>query len=241
MTKDQLQGPVWTRMPKAGRRQALTVGRIVEVATRMADAGGLEALSMRTLAAELGSGTTSLYRHVSGRDDLIDLMVDAVQGEEPTGPPSGDWRADLAAVTRRLRAVLLRHPWLARVLTARPALGPNALRRMDEALLAARGLTGDITLASAVVGLLTNYVQGAVAAELAEQEAQRRTGMSEEQWRASVGPYIREVVTSGEYPEFGRRVIEARDLGFEEHFEFGLACLLDGVAARSVDRPGGEG
>jgi len=117
-------------------------------------------------------------------------------------------------------------------MTARPALGPNALRQMDSALAAAGQLTPDITVASAVISLLTCYAFGAVGTELAEQEAQRRTGMTKEQWRHSVGPYIREVVASGAYPQFARRVVEAEDPDPDRQFEFGLDCLLDGVATR---------
>jgi hypothetical protein len=82
------------------------------------------------------------------------------------------------------------------------------------------------------------YVFGAVAGELAEAQAQRRTGLTEEQWRASVGPYIREVIESGAYPQFARRVTEAEDPDPEQRFEFGLACVLDGVAARAGGRSG---
>ncbi|REK88737.1 hypothetical protein DY245_19670 [Streptomyces inhibens] len=78
------------------------------------------------------------------------------------------------------------------------------------------------------------YVFGAVARELAEQEAQRRTGQTEEQWRASVGSYIQEVVASGQYPQFARRVVEAEDRSFQELFDFGLDCLLDGLAGRAA-------
>lgn len=230
--EDRPSGSVWTRARTSARRQALSVERIVEVATRIADTQGLEALSMRTLATELASGTTSLYRHVSSREDLIELMSDAAQGEERPPPPSGHWRADLSAVARGLRGVLLRHPWLTAAMNSRPSLGPNALARTDAALLAARGLTDDITEAGAVMRLLSDYVQGAVARELSEVEARRRTGMTEEQWRASVGPYIREVVESGRYPDFARYVVEARDLDADEQFEHGLDCLLDGIAAR---------
>ncbi|MEQ4716490.1 TetR/AcrR family transcriptional regulator C-terminal domain-containing protein [Nonomuraea sp. B19D2] len=67
--------------------------------------------------------------------------------------------------------------------------------------------------------------------ELAELEAQRRTGQSEDEWRASVAPYIRKVVESGAYPHFARRVVEARDPSFTEQFTFGLERILDGISA----------
>ncbi len=202
------------------------------MAVGIADAEGLEALSMRRLAADLGSGTTSLYRHVAGRDELLDLMVDAVRGEHPAQPPTGDWRADLGGVAHLMRADLLRHSWLGGALMSRLALGPNSLRRVDFALAAAGSLTSDASLAITLIRSLHHYVLGAVADQLAEQDAQRRTGLTEEQWRESVGPYVRDIVKSGVYPHFARSVIEAEDLDADRQFEFGLDCQLAGIAAQ---------
>ncbi|WP_433413647.1 TetR/AcrR family transcriptional regulator C-terminal domain-containing protein [Microtetraspora malaysiensis] len=94
-------------------------------------------------------------------------------------------------------------------------------------------LTPDITLAANVVDTVRAYVFGAVARDLAEEQAQRRSGLTEDQWRESVAPYIREVIDSGAYPQFARRVAEAEDADPEERFEFGLACVLDGIATRA--------
>ncbi|MBG6134894.1 TetR/AcrR family transcriptional regulator [Longispora fulva] len=228
---------VWNRERRAPRRQSLDVDRIVAASVALADAEGLDALSMRRVAADLGTGTTSLYRHVAGRDELVDLMTDAVQGEAPPVALTGDWRSDLRAVAHRQRAALLCHPWLGPVMATRPALGPNSLRQMDTALGAAGALTDDITLASDVMAVVVDYVVGAVSRELAELQARRRTGITEQEWRASVGPYIRQVVASGEYPRFARRVVEAADHTAEELFAFGLSCVLDGIAARVASSP----
>jgi AcrR family transcriptional regulator len=233
---DPASGLVWNRDRRTPRRQAPSVDQIVARAIAIADAEGADALSMRRVAADLGSGTASLYRYVASRDELLDLMIDAVRGEEEPPTLSGDWRIDLTNVARRLRAALLRHPWLGSELTGRPTLGPNSLRHADVALGAAAALTPDITLAANVVDAALAYVFGAVAGELAEVQAQRRTGLTQEQWQASVGPYIREVIDSEAYPHFARRVVEAEDPDPEQRFEFGLACVLDGVAARAHGR-----
>jgi AcrR family transcriptional regulator len=222
---------VWSREQEAPR-EAMSVQRVVEMALRIADAEGLDALSMRRIAADLRSGTTSLYRYVTGRDELIDLMLDAAYGAEPPPALTGDWRTDLAAVARRLRTAVLRHPWAAAAMTTRPALGPNALRQIETSLAAASSLTSDITTASNIATTIGRYTLGAVASELAELEARRRTGLTQEQWRATVAPYIRQVIKGNAYPHFARRVIEADDLSAEAEFEFGLTCLLDGIATR---------
>lgn len=227
---------VWTRLAdqRLRRRPALSVAQIVEIALRIADTEGVQALTMRRVATDLGSGTTSLYRYVTGKDELLELMIDAVYGELATpSRPSGDWRADLGMVARVSRAMMLRHPWFTTEMSSRPAIGPNALRWIDFALTAARGVSGDITLASALLGTVTSYVLGSVVGELSELETQRRSGLTEEQWRQAVTPYVREVIIgSGDYPEAARRILEAEDLDQSTQFELGLSCLLDGIATR---------
>jgi AcrR family transcriptional regulator len=222
---------VWSRDPYSPKRQAISVQSLVAAAIAIADAEGLESLSMRRVAAELRSGTTSVYRYVKNRDELLDLMVDTVRGEDPPLPTSGDWRADLAQIAYAQRELMLRHQWLGTLLVSRPALGPHSLRQMDYALAAAESLAADPTRAANVIGLIGDYVLGAVSRELADLEAQRRTGQSEDEWRASVAPYIREVVASGAYPHFARRVVEARDPNILEQFTFGLDRILDGISA----------
>jgi AcrR family transcriptional regulator len=223
---------VWAKERRSPRRQAPSVEQIVRTAITIADTEGLPALSMRRVAADLGSGTASLYRYVASRDDLLDLMIDEVKGAEDT-ELTGDWRADLASVARQVRATLLRHPWLSGEIPGRPALGTNSLRRHEAALVAAAPLTSDITFVAGAVDAVLAYVFGTVTQELAELQAQRRSGRTKEQWQASVGPYIREVIASGAFPQFSRRVVEGADRSAEEVFEFGLGCVLDGIAARA--------
>ena len=223
---------VWTRLAEQQRRRAALSGeQIVAVAIRIADAEGTPALTMRRVATEAGTGTTSLYRYVTNKDELLELMVDAVQSEsELPAEPSGDWRADLTLVADGMRATMLRHPWLATELGSRLRLGPNALRSANFALVAAGGATTDITVASALLGAVSNYVHGAVLAELAELEAVRRSGMTKDQFRSAVAPYVQEVIVdSGAYPALVRRMVDAEDLSSDEQFAFGLRCVLAGI------------
>jgi AcrR family transcriptional regulator len=208
------------------------VDQYVAAALAVADAEGLAAVSMRRVAGDLGSGTATLYRYITNRDELVDLMVDAVQGEDPLPEPARDWRAGLAAIAHTLRATLLRHPWLAGELAGRPSLGPNSLRRSESALRAAVALTPDITLASQALGAVRAYVLGSVATQQAARRAEQRTGLTEEQWQRSVGPYITEVLAAGEHPMLARRVLEAEEPDPDVEFAFGLDCVLDGLAAR---------
>ncbi|SHM94037.1 TetR/AcrR family transcriptional regulator C-terminal domain-containing protein [Streptomyces yunnanensis] len=223
---------VWARTRPEPRRRAPGVDQYVAAALALADAEGLAAVSMRRVASDLGSGTATLYRYITNRDELVDLMVDAAQGEDPLPEPTRDWRADLAAVAHALRETLLRHPWLAGELAGRPSLGPNSLRRSESALRAAVALTPDITLASQALSAVHAYVLGSVATQQAARLAEQRTGLTEEQWQRSIGPYINEVLAAGEHPMLARRVLEAEEVDPDVEFAFGLDCVLDGLAAR---------
>lgn len=250
---------VWTRQRPEPRRRAPGVEQYVAAALAVADAEGLEAVSMRRVAGDLGSGTATLYRYITNRDELVDLMIDAVQGEDPLpdallpegtdqqvdgadagtarerragADVAGDWRVGLAAVAYGLRATLLRHPWLAGELTGRPTLGPNSLRRSEAALRAAVALTPDITQASQALGTVRAYVLGSVASQQAALLAEQRTGLTKEQWQHSHGPYIIKVLAAGEHPMLARRVHEAEEPDPDVDFTFGLDCILDGLATR---------
>ncbi|MEO6085956.1 MAG: TetR/AcrR family transcriptional regulator C-terminal domain-containing protein [Umezawaea sp.] len=233
---DPAPASVWTRPRPEPRRRAPGVDQFVAAALAVADAEGLAAVSMRRVAADLGSGTASLYRYITNRDELLDLMVDAAQGEDPLPESTEDWRTDIGAVARGLRATMLRHPWLAGELAGRPSVGPNSLRRSESALRAAVALTPDITMASQALGAVRAYVLGSVAAQLAAGHAEQRSGLTKEQWQHSMGPYISEVIAAGEHPMLARRVLEAEELDPDVEFAFGLDCVLDGLAARLTQR-----
>lgn len=239
---EDLEAPpdvVWLRLETLGPRARRELDRIVAAAVALADREGLEALSMRRLALELGTGTTTLYRYVTGRDELLELMVDAVNGSDGvvTGKPP-NWRDGLALVAREARGRFLAHPWLASQLVARPTIGPNTLRGAEFVISVALDLVEDPGTAAAVTASLLAYVQGSVAAELAEHEAQRRTGLDEHAWRETVAPWVRSILADARFPAFASVVLAADELSFEERFEFGLARLLDGFERLADPAPG---
>jgi AcrR family transcriptional regulator len=225
------------RLKDATPRARREVDRIVQASIALADQEGPTWLSMRHLATALATGTTSLYRYVKGKDELLELMVDAVNGESPNpaepipSGPTGDWRADLGLIARGRRQQFLAHPWLASQATSRLALGPNTLRAAEFASAVVAQLAADATVAASILSAILGFVHGAVSDELGELEAQRRTGVTEDQWRAQLAPYVRSVIDGGSYPNFAKVVIKAEDLSYEQQFEFGLARLLDGIEA----------
>ncbi len=220
----------WGKQRPARRGSAPDLAAIVEAALVLADQDGVEAVSLRRVATALGSGTSSFYRALESRDELIDRMIDAALGRHLPPEPSGEWRADLAAVARNRRGMLSAHAWLGTELAGRPAIGPNALIHHERALAAAAGYTEDPTAASSAVETVLAYVLGATVRESAETRTQWRSGLTQEQWRTTVSGYLQQALDSGAYPHLKRMVHEATDLGPDERFERGLACVLTGLA-----------
>lgn len=223
------QDVVWTRLEAATPKARREVARIVDVAIDVADSEGLDGLSMRRLASRLGTGTTTLYRYVRSKEELLTLMVDAVNAGDPlVAEPTTDWRTAFSVIAREHRRQMLTHPWLASEIASRPAIGPNTLRLADQVLGIAMGMGVDAETAGGIVATLLRYTRGATSDELAERDAQRRTGMTQEEWRDSVAPYVRALIDSGRYPSFAAVILSA-DPTDEEQFEFGLQRLLDGI------------
>src|SRR6204780_686896 len=118
---------IWLRPERsaAGRPAQWSRAEITQVALRIADAEGLDAVTMRRGGAELGTGAASPYRYVQTREDLLDLMTDATGAEYKLAPPTGDWLADLTAFGEQARLIFRRHRWLAGLTMTRPGIGPN--------------------------------------------------------------------------------------------------------------------
>jgi len=225
---------LWAERGKERRnRPGLSIDRIVEAGIRIADAEGLEGLSMRRVAAELGSGAMSLYRYVPGKEELIDLMVDSVTGQTPfPDPPPQGWRARLEWSARTDWALYRRHLWSLQVLaTTRPPLGPNVLASTNWALSAVDGIGLSVQQMSWIVMMVAGHVQGAALLLVNEDSAERSTGSTREQWWAARTEQVMALMQSGAFPVLAR--VAAQSTGesdLNEWFEFGLTRLLDGIA-----------
>ncbi len=195
---------------------------------------GIEAVSMRALAVELGVGATSLYRYVARKDELIELMVDSVMGHDLQFEVRGDWREDLRSFAHGLRAMTLRHPWMAGPSASLRSFGPNEAQRYEQVLGAIDGLGLEIDHMLVMVETLGAFVRGRALEELSEQEAIRRSGMDRQEWMQTQIPYIESLIESGRYPLLTRVVFDARaphDPDRLEHsFDLGLDRVLDGLA-----------
>lgn len=229
-------GVIWNRPERAERGPApsLSRERIAAAAIALADEGGIEAVSMRALAARLGVGATSLYRYVARKEELLDLMVDAAMGDDLGFEPSGEWRADMRAFARGIRAMILRHPWIATHGAGRPSLGPNSVEAAERVLASIDGLGLDIDQMLLVIETIDSFVRGRALDELAEGEAIRRSGLDQDQWMATQKPYVAMLIESGRYPLLTRVVFDAEGPHdpnrLERRFEDGLERVLDGLA-----------
>jgi AcrR family transcriptional regulator len=232
---------------KRGPRPGLSVDAIVEAAVRVADAEGLEAISMARVAAELGFTTMSLYRYVASKDELLQLMFNAsALGAESLVIDGADWRSRLRAWAAIQREMLDRHPWITQMPMPAPPLAPNSLHFVERALQALDG-TG---LADAdkmrAIGLLSSYTlnearmanDAARAAEAVRAQAGTAGGQSDGDG-GQAPPFtfeelLRELVDERTYPHLYRLAwasSPADSLSEREEFLAGIDLILDGVQA----------
>jgi AcrR family transcriptional regulator len=231
---------VWDLPEPAARRTRLDRAAILRTAMSIADAEGEQAVTMRRVATELGSSTPmSLYRYVGGKYGLVDLMIDEVFAEiglpESPGP---DWRANLTELARRSRAALRRHPWFAVLSHHRPLVGPHALRHNEWSLAAVDGHGLPVPKMMSVAGMVFGYAVSFAQSEAEELRMRRRIdAVDERRFHDLAEPLADRVTRDGRYPLLSRWITETRtggDIGPDEQFELGLACLLDGIAHRVI-------
>ncbi|WP_329389507.1 TetR/AcrR family transcriptional regulator [Streptomyces sp. NBC_01716] len=222
---------IWSRPERAARgpRPAYTRAEIAAVAVRIADADGMEAVSMRRVAAELGCGTMSLYNYVPRKEDLYELMADVVAAEyELPERPTGDWRADLTALAHRARAMMRRHPWMSRLMSATYGFSPNAMKFLEFSLWCLDPLDlpygRKMELVAMVNGIVTTYV----ANEIQTAERTRSLPWSAEREHEIRMAYLFQQISSGQYPRMAAAFAEdSGPVDMEAYFDRALNRVLD--------------
>lgn len=202
---------------QAKRRRRLTPVAITEAAITIADAEGLDAVSIRRVAAELDARPMSLYTHISSKDDLLALMTEKLIEEMLVQQPlPEDWREAVATISRRQYAAFVAHPWLVLVFSRQARFGPNATRLAKQQARAVATLPlepGEVWL---LIGTVNDYMLGAslravappMAGDLADAISQS------------------DVV---EFPELAALQDTLRARSSAEPFELGLQTVLDGI------------
>jgi len=227
------------RQPSAtsprGPARSLDLDAVVTIATDLADHEGLEAVTMRRLAREVGTAAMTLYTYVPGKAELVDLMLDTAYQHMPlTGTTGRPWRQRLTAVAEENRALYRAHPWAAAVSTLRPPLGPGLMAKYDHELHAVEGLgLSDVEMDDALTHLLS-FVQASARATADARAAQLDSAMDDQAWWAANAPLLARVLDPSAYPLASRVGTTAGAAQGSAHdpdhaYQFGLDRLLDGL------------
>lgn len=214
-----------------GEDGGLTRDRVVRAGIAIADAQGLDGLSMRRVAAELGVGVMSLYRHVQDREELVRNMAgDVFAGRPLPEPPPAGWRACLELAARTQWELYGRHPWLAAVVSfTRPPLVPAMMAHTAWTVRALRGhglSPADLTREAIT---LPAFVRGVAISRTEEAAAARATGQSLEAWWASRAETMIETLGTAALSDLVH-LDQEPSADFEALFEYGLARHLDGLS-----------
>jgi len=220
--------------PRKGPKPGLTLPKIVAAAIAVADRDGLDAVSMARVAAELGAAPMSLYRHVTSKDELVELMTDAAWGPPPE-PADGTWRDKMNAWAWAMRASMFQHPWALKVPVSGLPVYPNNVAWFEQGLAAFDGTALSETHKASVVLLVSGYVRIHVSTG-ADIEAAMRAENAEDAgqaWMLKYRDMMAKVADPARFPATTRLLesgaFDAADPPDDE-FVFGLERILDGIA-----------
>jgi AcrR family transcriptional regulator len=226
-----------------GPRPTLTVDRVIDAAITLADASGIDAVTIRPVAQALGVSPMSVYTYVPGKAELLDLMLDTVYLRMPRPPwVDANWRTRVTAIAHANRALYTCHPWVADLPNSRPPLGPGLMAKYQYELEALDGLgLGDVEMDAALTYVL-GFVEACARAAARARAAQEETAMSDAAWWAANEPLLARVFDATRYPtaaRVGAAAGAAHQAAYDpEHsFGFGLGRVLDGLAV--LITPGG--
>jgi AcrR family transcriptional regulator len=211
--------------PSARPRTPLSKERVLRAALVLADAGGIESLTMRKLGQELGVEAMSLYNHVANKDDILDGIVDLVFSEIAVPSARADWKAAMRRRGISARDVLLRHPWATSLMQTRTRPGPATLRHHDAVLGSLRKAGFTVDMAAHAFSVMDGYIYG-----FALQQINLPSHTSEE--AAELAESILRELPAGDYPHLAEMIVEhALKPGYDyaEEFAFGLDLILDGL------------
>ena len=223
--------------PRHGPRQGLTIDQVVAAATALADAEGLDTVTMRRIASTLGVVPMTLYTYVPGKAELLDLMLDAAHAQMPRADTTGQpWRRRVAAIAAENRALFEAHPWAATISTIRPPLGPGMMAKYEHELAALDGVGLDDIQMDAALTYLLAFVQAWARAAADAQATRGESGMDDERWWASHAPLLQTILDPAAYPlatRVGTAAGTAHRAAYnpQHAYDFGLQTILSGLAA----------
>jgi AcrR family transcriptional regulator len=228
---EALPEPPWRRARKVPTRRPLSRDAIVETALRILDRDGVDAVSMRSVAQDLGTGPASLYWHVANKEELLDLVYDRIIGEVEIPKVASPWQEQIKEFARAIRRVLHGHRDVARITLARIPTGPNAMDRMEWMLGVLRGAGIPDRAVALGADAATLFVNAFCYEEATPFRAAGKTGDIEqgaellEQYFSSLPPE--------RFPNFAALASVMTMGTFDERFEFGLDMLVRGLESHA--------
>jgi AcrR family transcriptional regulator len=231
--EDKAQVSLWERLerPAPAARPVLTAHRIGTVAVEIADAEGIDAVTMRRIASEMGIAPMAAYRYLSGKDEVLEVMVDLVYGDMEMPDDTKGWRETMRALAVHTRVLVLKHPWVAQFSSPSSvlALTPNRLAVAERSLAALSGLGLDADSMMSVFNTINAYVHGMLHSEIAWQRLMQAEGCL----TPELTPHLTWLLDTGRFPTFRHCTFDSPRRGDAPwQFETGLECVLDGIAAR---------
>ena len=208
---------------RAARREPLDRAQVLRAALQMADAGGIESLSMRKLAQAVEVEAMSLYNHVSGKEDILDGLVDLIAGELEVPAIGGDWKQAMRTRAISAHAVLMRHPWATMLFASRLNIGPNMLRYVDATIGCLRAAGFSYPMADHAWNAVDAYVYGFTLLKL-------NFPLDPTEYASAAKQFL-PLIPVEHFPHLNgmsREVIAGRHDGLHQ-LEIGLDPLLDGL------------
>jgi AcrR family transcriptional regulator len=220
-------------------RAPLSKERVLHAAVALAARDGIESLTMRKLADELGAGAMSLYHYVPNKDELLDGMVDIVFGEIELPSTEDEWKTAMRRRAISTRAALNRHRWAVGLMESRTTPGPASLRLHNAVLGCLREAGFSVEMTIQAYSVQDAYIYGFAlqekslpfdsaeeAAAVAEEQVREFAELADERQMAALAeefPYLAEVV-AGHVAKVG--------YDFTAAFEYGLDLILDALETR---------
>jgi AcrR family transcriptional regulator len=219
---------VGRRTEEAATQAPVNRALAVQRAVTVADAEGIEAVTMRRLARELGVEAASLYHHVSGKDEILDGLVDLVSAEIELPTGADGWRPPIRQRARNTRTVLRRHPWAVALMASRTTPGPATLRLLEAGIQYFREGGFSVEASAHAISAVDSYVHGFVLQEVNlpfrnESELAAMTGAIMDQFPRTDFPYLFELTIE--------HVLQS-GYNYGNEFDIGLEVTLDGIDAR---------
>ena len=216
------------RSREVASRAPVSKVRALERALVVADAEGIEAVTMRRLARELGVEAASLYHHVAGKDEVLDGLVELVSAEIELPSPTDDWRSGTRDRAHHTRVVMRRHPWAVALMASRNTPGPATLRVLEAGIRCFRRGGFSVPATAHAISLVDSYVHGFVLQEVNlpfrdESDLAAMTGAIMDHFPAADFPYLF---------EFTIEHVLQPGYSYGNEFDLGLEAVLDGVATR---------